>query len=400
VQPRIRTVLVPLLLAACASAGAVEDLPLPAEKVSITIPYAARLLTCEAAVVGEVVSADATGGTLVLQVERAVRGKVEPGRLTIKVSPAEHAKPLNKPGTELTAFIRRKGEGDGWVLDGTAARGGAVIWKDTELVGKMLEALKDPEKGLASAARGTRGAAAYYLAVLHAMRKDLEKPQLELNTSGGLRVGGGPGDVVVVKPPPEWAPLLAKDRELRIAGAMRPLIETLDSGRGRNVNAAGRDGIPHLVQGMNLNRDRRFKYSVYLPKEDKDAAAVKIKDWWNLVEKAVRDERGDEPPTKAALPGEERARIAALIVQLGAERWQEREAAQAELAKIKVKAYDLLREATRHPDPEVARRADLLTEVEATAQGTAPLTIEDEAERLGWLVPRKKPAPALPEAGE
>ena len=259
-QPRIRIALVPLLLAACASAGAVEDLPLPPEKVSITIPYAARLLTCEAAVVGEVVSADAAGGTLVLRVERAVRGKIEPGRLTIGVSPAEHAKPLNKPGTELTAFIRRKEEGKGWVLDGTAARGGAVIWKDTELVGEMLEALKDPEKGLASAARGTRGAAAYYLAVLYVMRKNPEEPRLKLNPSGGPRAGGGPGDVVIVKPPPEWAPLLAKDRELRIAGTMRPLIEALATERGRNVNAAGRDAIQSLVGGPTLNADRRFKY--------------------------------------------------------------------------------------------------------------------------------------------
>ena len=85
------------------------------------MPYAARLVTCDAAVVGKVASADAARGELMVRVEAAIRGEVKPGLLAIRVQPAEHAKSLNKPEVPVAVFLRRTKDGEGWQLGQYAA---------------------------------------------------------------------------------------------------------------------------------------------------------------------------------------------------------------------------------------------------------------------------------------
>jgi tetratricopeptide (TPR) repeat protein len=75
----------------------------------------------------------------------------------------------------------------------------------------------------------------------------------------------------------------------------------------------------------------------------------------------------DEPKAAAAdvaaaeaAPAERAAQVSALIEQLGAEGFAEREKAQAELAQMGLEVFDTLHAAQNHRDPEVALRARYL----------------------------------------
>ena len=77
--------------------------------------------------------------------------------------------------------------------------------------------------------------------------------------------------------------------------------------------------------------------------------------------------RADEPraaathaPATEPATAERAAQIAALIEQLGAEGFAEREKAQAELAQMGLDVFDMLHAAQNHRDPEVALRARYL----------------------------------------
>lgn len=89
---------------------------------------------------------------------------------------------------------------------------------------------------------------------------------------------------------------------------------------------------------------------------------------------AMMTELGADPAATdqpAAPDGEAdpRAKIRALVAQLGASRYSDREAAQKELTKLGREAQPELEEATRHEDPEIAVRArNILEKIMPKAQ--------------------------------
>jgi hypothetical protein len=77
------------------------------------------------------------------------------------------------------------------------------------------------------------------------------------------------------------------------------------------------------------------------------------------------DEQGGNPPAQAApalTPQELQARIGKLILQLGNENWEMREAAQSALEEIGEPAREQLEAAKNDPDPEIADRVGHLLE--------------------------------------
>jgi len=287
-------------------------------------------------------------GTLVLAVEKVLRGELKEREVTVSYGGDALLEGLPKPD-QPCAFLCIRNRDGGLCLAGDPPGGGGFVREGPELAEKLLAAAADPQKGYASADFAVRLSSACRLA-----RAWISRP-----------AAGRPA-------PPEGLVEVLLD-------GLRPA--TL---RGANVNASARDALNLLLDAdLNALAEHSVRTgSVRRTKLAEDTARV-----WERTAQAVRDRRAERARKPADGPTKLDEEIARLIRKLGSESYPEREAAQQALLKIGKPALKQVQAGTKDPNEHVADHCRLLValfdEQPQTSPDRGPLTFNlDRAEPL------------------
>ncbi len=287
-----------------------------------TVPYEDVLDHCDVALSGKVKTLGARN--IVLEVSKVHKGKFDGKTATIFfdgrwTALSDSMKPPRKGKAGTFLCIRsKKGE---LILAGNPPKGGGLVEEGPALLEKLLVAAKDPAKGFASKDRSVRISSAYRLARAWLAAPRDKKPTLP-------------------------------------AGLMEALLEGLaaDKLRGRHVNSGSRDAINNL---LNCSLIKMCRYSVNHKERERTKRAEKVTKIWKRTVEAVRQRRagGGGPKVDRDTRLEQaRKQAVALVKKLGADGYEDREAADKALRRMGKPALEAVKEGLASKDVEIADR--------------------------------------------
>ena len=207
-------------------------------------------------------------------------------------------------------------------LTGDPPEGGGFVREGPEYAAKLIEAAKDPARGL-------------------------ESPDPAVRLSAACRFVRS------------WVDTPADKRPK----APTNLVETVIQGlapteqQGPNIGAAARDAV-NVLFGCDLNAI--WSYSVRQGRGRRIKQTKDVRAAWDRTIEAVRKRRAERANTPDPLSPETQAAISKLIEKLGSEDYPERQSAQDDLLKIGQPALRLLKAGSTHENPQIAQGCRLL----------------------------------------
>ena len=295
----------------------------PFPGVGRTVPYEAALDHCDLVLVGKVTDlkdaslrevgdkTEGTPGSLELAVEKVLKGECADKKVTITFGGSGLG--LKDRENPQAFLCIRKPDGK-LILAGDPPDGGGWVREGPALGERLIEAAKDPQKGYDSKDVPVKLSSAYRLAEAWVAAPADKKP----------------------RPPP---------------GLVETLMEGLrpdEQWRGKNVNAADRDALHHL---LDCNVVGMFGYA---PRH-RDEGVNKMKAAWERTVALVQERRKapkDVKPDPATML--QRKHAAEYLAKLASKDKNERIDAGRELTGMEDVGLDALAAGMKGKDPEVA----------------------------------------------